>query len=78
VIYIDTPAVECHNRLRIRNRGEEAGVELSYLESLEKQHLKWFQEGEDKFEVAHVDAIENYVDDIGVQQKVLKQIRDIV
>ena len=32
VIYINTPAVECHNRLKRRARSEEVGVSLEYLQ----------------------------------------------
>ena len=41
IIYLRTPAKVCHERLRLRGRGEEESVPLSYLEDLEKLHDDW-------------------------------------
>ena len=34
IIYLDTPVEECMKRIAKRNRGEECGIERSYLEAL--------------------------------------------
>ena len=37
IIYLDTPVDECIKRITKRNRGEECGIEKSYLELLKKK-----------------------------------------
>lgn len=37
IIYLDTPVNECIRRITKRNRGEECGIEKSYLELLKKK-----------------------------------------
>ena len=37
IIYLDTPVDECIRRITKRNRGEECGIEKSYLELLKKK-----------------------------------------
>ena len=37
IIYLDTPVEECMKRIAKRNRGEECGIERSYLEALKKK-----------------------------------------
>lgn len=37
IIYLDTPVDECIRRINKRNRGEECGIEKSYLELLKKK-----------------------------------------
>jgi len=41
IIYLRTPAAICHQRLRLRGRGEEELVPLSYLQDIEKLHDEW-------------------------------------
>lgn len=43
-IHLNTSAVECDKRLKIRNRAEESGIPLSYLQQLETAHLEWLNE----------------------------------
>lgn len=38
IIYVDVPAEKCYERLVKRARGEEAGIPLEYLKSLEAAH----------------------------------------
>jgi deoxyadenosine/deoxycytidine kinase len=41
IIYLRTPAEECHRRLRARGRAEEHGIPLAYLQQLEACHDEW-------------------------------------
>lgn len=40
-LYLHTSAIECHKRLKIRNRSEEKLVPLEYLQDLETSLLEW-------------------------------------
>jgi len=42
IIYLRTNPEICFKRMQIRNRSEEAGVPLSYLQQLHEQHDQWF------------------------------------
>jgi len=37
ILYLDTPVDECIKRINKRNRGEECGIEKSYLEAIKKK-----------------------------------------
>lgn len=41
IIYLKTPAAVCLQRIKERNRTEEKGINLEYLETLEKLHDAW-------------------------------------
>lgn len=41
IIYLKTPAKECHRRLQIRGRAEEQNITLEYLQQLEDHHDEW-------------------------------------
>ena len=41
IIYLKTPADECHRRLQIRGRAEEQSITLEYLQQLETHHDEW-------------------------------------
>ncbi len=44
IIYLRTNPEICFKRMQIRNRSEEAGVPLSYLQQLHEHHDQWFPE----------------------------------
>ncbi len=44
LLYLRTPADECLRRLQARNRSEETGVTLEYLEELGQRHDDWLLE----------------------------------
>lgn len=41
ILYLRTPAAECHRRLRVRGRAEEQAIALDYLQQLEARHDEW-------------------------------------
>ena len=41
ILYLRTPAEECYERLKQRNRSEETGVTLDYLRELGQRHDDW-------------------------------------
>ena len=41
ILYLRTPAVECLERIKIRDRSEEVGISLEYLGQLEALHDEW-------------------------------------
>ena len=41
ILYMRTPAQVCLERMRVRDRTEEVGVKLDYLERLEALHDEW-------------------------------------
>lgn len=45
IIYLRTNPEICYKRMQIRNRSEETGVPLTYLQQLHDQHDQWFPEG---------------------------------
>ena len=41
IVYLRTPAEECLERIKERDRSEEVGIELDYLKQLEDLHDAW-------------------------------------
>ena len=41
ILYLRTPAEMCVERIKVRDRTEEAGIALEYLQQLEELHDKW-------------------------------------
>jgi len=41
IVYLRTPAEECLERIKERDRSEEVGIELDYLKQLEALHDAW-------------------------------------
>ena len=54
IIYLRTDPVKCFERMKIRNRGEEANVTLEYLKKLHDYHDKLFIDNQDKLPCAVV------------------------
>jgi deoxyadenosine/deoxycytidine kinase len=47
-IYLNALPEKCFERINIRNRGEETGIPIEYLDSLHKKHDKWLSSEKDK------------------------------
>jgi len=47
-IYLNALPDKCFERINSRNRGEEAGIPIEYLECLHKKHDKWLSSEKDK------------------------------
>lgn len=43
IIYLSTGSTTSKERIKIRNRHGEEGIDLDYLEGLERQHKKWIE-----------------------------------
>ena len=41
ILYLRTPAKECLERIKVRDRSEETGISLEYLQQLEALHDEW-------------------------------------
>ena len=41
IVYLDTPADVCNERIKQRGRKGEEGIPMSYLENLERYHKSW-------------------------------------
>lgn len=58
IIYLRTPAAECHHRLQIRARSEEKSIPLAYLEQLEACHDDWLLTDEAEAPVIVLDGLQ--------------------
>ena len=47
ILYVNTKPEECMNRIKVRNRSEESGVELEYLKTCHEKHLQWLTNDQD-------------------------------
>ncbi|KAM3136692.1 hypothetical protein pb186bvf_011137 [Paramecium bursaria] len=74
VIYVNTPAQTCLERLTRRGRQEEASVPLDYLFKLQQRHEEWLFKQKNNFNLINVDATLNYVTDMNIKQQVTDQL----
>ncbi len=82
-IYLRVPAEICFDRLKERNRSEEAGIPLQYLQQLEEYHekllmKKMIDEKFINFSVLVLDGSLNFKDDVAVQRDFIRQILDFL
>ncbi|OGB86096.1 hypothetical protein A3J41_02195 [candidate division TM6 bacterium RIFCSPHIGHO2_12_FULL_38_8] len=82
-IYLRVLPEECFKRLQKRNRSEEAGVPLAYLQELHACHehllIDKMVDGQSiDFEVLILDGSLNFKDDVAVQQDFVRQILDFL
>lgn len=82
-IYLRVPPQECYERLKARNRSEEAGVPLSYLQDLHDHHERLLIDKTIADCLRHVpvlvlDGTLNFRDDQDVQQIFIRQILDFL
>ena len=72
IIYINALPEKCFDRINIRNRGEEAGIPIEYLESLYQKHEKWLSGEKDK--ILYLE--DNY--DLDTIQKAVSQVLEFI
>lgn len=70
ILYLRTPAEECHRRLQVRARAEETAVSLDYLRQLEAQHDAWLLDPAPEQPVVVLDGLRAWEAD-----DVLRQLR---
>lgn len=70
ILYLRTPAGECHRRLQVRARAEETAVSLDYLRQLEAQHDAWLLDPAPEQPVVVLDGLRAWEAD-----DVLRQLR---
>lgn len=83
-IYLQTDPKVCYQRLVKRNRSEEVGVSLEYLELLHNKHEKWLIEKEGvspsikETPVLVIPCNEDFEQDIAVQKAHMAKIIDFL
>ncbi|KAI1901190.1 hypothetical protein AGOR_G00057630 [Albula goreensis] len=83
IIYLQAPPETCMARLRKRGRGEERGVQLTYLEKLHVQHENWLVNKSTELHFEHlkqvpvltVDASVEFERDPEVQERLITQVQ---
>lgn len=86
MIYMHTRPEVCLQRLRRRNRSEEVGVPLEYLQQIHDRHEEWLRgegdgaavAGERRVPVLELDCSEEFEADSQRQQRMEQQIREWV
>lgn len=59
IVYLNTSASICHNRINQRNRTGEESIPIDYLEMLEKYHHQWLK-NETNIPVQYLDTNDNF------------------
>lgn len=81
-IYLRTSPEVCYERLKKRNRHEEAQVPLEYLVALHKAHEAWLIENSfsemDKVPVLILDMDQEFESNVHIQQKHVEKIREFL
>jgi len=82
-VYIDADPEVCHERIEIRARSGESGIELEYLSKCKKYHDEWLLTGENKpTHLLHLKTNENATydenDDSDVGNKWILQIMEFI
>ncbi len=78
VIYLRTPPETCLARLQKRNRSEEVGVSLSYLQSIHGWHEKWLSSETQTRPVLVLDGERDYISDPLLRQQTMAQLQQFV
>lgn len=73
IIYLRADNRVCYERCKKRARNEEECIGVDYLEELDQRHEEWLR---NKPNVLIIDAEEDYIGDIKVRGRVIKDIRD--
>lgn len=75
IIYLRTSPETCSNRINKRNRSEENGIPLEYLEKINKKHEDWLLSQEN---VLIIDANEDFELNENYKNEIIENISDFI
>ena len=78
IIYLSTEPKTCEHRMKIRDRKEEAGVPITYLEKLDYKHKLWVKEIQKTVPVCEVPSELNYFKDNAGQAKLVDKLHKLI
>jgi len=83
IIYLWTTPEICHERMSIRNRNEEKGVPIEYLQQLHDQHEKWLPETSNsdacgKLPVARINASTDFEHHPEQQELLISHVIELI
>ena len=84
IIYLQSPAQLCYDRLKKRSRSEEAGISLDYLQRLENKHEAWIiNKNYAELDLKDVPVVvlncsQEFETDLQVQQQFFMQIEELI
>jgi len=74
-VYVNTSPDVCYKRIQKRERSEEIPIQLSYLEELDKKHIKWMSSTP---YVLHIDGNQNYEQNPTQKRKNVELIKKFI
>ena len=84
LIYLRTSPEKCYERLQKRSRSEEAGIALTYLQTLHNKHEDWLVEGKELPEnlsnipVLVLDCEKEFEDDAAYCAELVEKVSEFV
>ena len=76
IIYLRTDPKVCHQRLKIRNRREEASMPLEYLQQLHAKHESWLLDNPKNTPVLVLDGNLPYLHETNSRNNLLTRVRN--
>jgi deoxycitidine kinase len=73
IVYLECNPTICYERIHKRNRSEEEGIPLDYLQSIHARHEEWLSNT--NIPVLKINVEENYLDNNEELQKIINKIQ---